>query len=434
LIRPVLLLAFLPLAAWAADGQAGGDATPPAAASPTATPPPAARPDAEAARALVTSIEPRVEAIRGLTFKKPVAVEMADDTSARGHFEDRMRKDWPDSRTHIEQAAYVDLGLLPPRTGLKAAVLDALEEQAAGYYDPGRDAFFVLGDMPASISSFIVAHELTHALDDQYFDIDGMLDKAGADDGRAGGVAAVVEGSGTLVMTIYIVQEIGAGRLTSEAAREYQDSEVGQAKKLKATPQVVQRILIGPYILGMNFLLKGNLSGMPREAAPFGDLERAFRDPPVSWEQVLHPEKYWNADARDLPRSIAIPDLSSTLGDGWSLQGDGSLGELILAILTDPRADEFDPTSYQGPQQWTNAAAAGWGGDLWQLYRRGDDTVTVLATLWDTDQDAREFRAALPRPMRRTAPRHHDAVVVVTGDAGNRAGALAREALRALHP
>jgi len=80
------------------------------------------------------------------------------------------------------------------------------------------------------------------------------------------------------------------------------------------------------------------------------------------------------------------------------------------------------------------SAAAGWGGDIWQLYRRGDDTVTVLATLWDTDQDAREFRAALPRPMRRTAPRHHDAVVVVTGDAGNRAGALAREALRALHP
>ncbi|MEK7798803.1 MAG: hypothetical protein AAB297_03150, partial [Acidobacteriota bacterium] len=119
----------------------------------------------------------------------------------------------------------------------------------AGYYDPGRDAFFVLGDMPRSIASFIVAHELTHALDDQYFDIDGMLEKTGGDDGRAGGVAAVVEGSGTLVMTIYIVQEIGSGRLTSDAAREYQESEVGQAKRLKATPQIVQRLLVGPYVL-----------------------------------------------------------------------------------------------------------------------------------------------------------------------------------------
>lgn len=406
---------------------------PAAAGEPDAPPAPAARPpNAEAARALVSSIAPAVEAIRGLRFKKPVAVEMVDDAAARGHFEARMRAEWPESRTEIEQETYVDLGLLPARTGLKATVLDALEEQAAGYYDPGREAFFVLGDMPRSFAPFIVAHELTHALDDQYFDIDGMLDRAGGDDGRAGGVAAVVEGSGTLVMTIYIVQEIGEGRLTPEAAREYQESEVGQAKRLKATPQVVQRLLIGPYVLGINFLLKGNLAAMPRVAAPKGDLERAFRDPPVSWEQVLHPEKYWDEVVRDVPRLVVIPDLSSTLGDGWALQGEGGLGEMILAILTDPDAEAFDPTSFQGPQRWTNAGAAGWGGDRWQLYRRGDDTVTVLATLWDSDRDAREFHAALPRPMRRASLRRRDAVVVVTGEAGERAAALAREALRSL--
>ena len=298
--------------------------------------------------------------------------------------------------------------------------------------DTGDD---VLGDMPGSIAPFIVAHELTHALDDQYFDIDGMLDKTGGDDGRAGGVAAVVEGSGTLAMTIYIAQEIGSGRLTPGAARDFQESEVGQAKRLKATPQVVQRLLIGPYVLGMNFLLKGNLAALPREAAPTRDLERAFRYPPVSWEQVLHPEKYWNDEARDLPRPVAIPDLSSTLGDAWALQGEGGLGEMILAILTDPKAEALDPTSFQDPQMWTNAGAAGWGGDRWQLYRRGDDTVTVLATLWDSDRDAREFRAALPRSAGRTILRRRDAVVVVTGEAGDRAAALAREAMRALrHP
>jgi hypothetical protein len=425
-------LAILCLAS--AAGEPGGDPHP----APDATPAAAAAgdahraPDAESARALVTSIAPAVEEIRGLRFKEPVSVEMADDAAAREHFEGRMRAEWPESRIEIEQEAYIDLGLLPARTGLKATVLDALEEQAAGYYDPGREAFFVLGDMPASIGPFIVAHELTHALDDQYFDIDAMLDRAGGDDGRAGGVAAVVEGSGTLAMTIYIVQEIGSGRLTPDAAREYQESEVGQAKRLKATPQVVQRLLIGPYVLGMNFLLKGNLAAMPRVAAPKGDLEHAFRAPPVSWEQVLHPEKYWNEEARDLPRPVAIPDLSSTLGDGWALQGEGGLGEMILAILTDPRAEAFDPTSFQGPQRWTNEGAAGWGGDRWQLYSRGDDTVTVLATVWDSERDAREFRAALPRSMRRTTLRQRDAVVVVAGEAGDRAPALAREALGAL--
>jgi len=386
--------------------------------------------DAEAARALVASITPTVEAIRGLQFKRPVPVEMTDDAGARGHFEDRMKKDWPDSRSRNEQEVYVDLGLLPPRTGLKAALLSALEEQAAGYYDPSRRAFFVLGDMPKGFAPFIVAHELTHALDDQYFDIDGMVDKAGDDDGRAGGVVSVVEGSGTLVMTIFIVQEVGAGRLKPEVMEEYQASEMGKAEKLKATPQVVKRSLFAPYVLGMNFLLKGNLTGMPRVSAPKGDLERAFTDPPVSWEQVLHPEKYWTTGARDLPRPVAIPNLASSLGDGWALSDEGGVGEMLLAILTDSKADEFDPATFPQPGKWTNEAASGWGGDHWQLYRHGDDTVTVLATVWDTEKDAREFHKALPRPLRRTSLMERDAVVLVAGEAGDRARALAREALR----
>ena len=79
------------------------------------------------------------------------------------------------------------------------------------------------------------------------------------------------------------------------------------------------------------------------------DLERAFRDPPVSWEQVLHPEKYWNAYGLDLPRPVAIPDLSPKLGDGWALSGEGGLGELILAILTDRRgvAASWQPVSWR---------------------------------------------------------------------------------------
>jgi len=167
-------------------------------------------------------------------------------------------------------------------------------------------------------------------------------------------------------------------------------------------------------------------------SAPKGDLERAFTDPPVSWEQVLHPEKYWTAGARDLPRPVAVPDLASTLGDGWALSDEGGVGEMLLAILTDPKADQFDPATFPQPRTWTNEAASGWGGDRWQLYRRGDDTVTVLATVWDTEKDAREFRKALPRPLRRTSLMERDAVVLVAGEPGKRAGALAREALRVL--
>jgi hypothetical protein len=389
-------------------------------------------PGAEEVRTLVAAIQPVVEEIRGLPFKQAVSVELADDTAARRHFEARMRIYWPESQIRVEQDAYIGLGLLPERTGLKDSVLRALEEQSAGYYDPVHDTFVVLTDMPGSMTPVITAHELTHALDDQYFNIDGMLERAGDDSERAGGVAAVVEGSGTLVMTLYILREMKAARMTTDTAREFQQSEVGQARRLKAGPQVVQRLLVGPYMLGMRFLLRGNLAALPNDVVPKADLEHAFHDPPVSWEQVIHPEKYWNDETRDLPRPVTLPDLASRLGEGWVLEGEGKLGELMLAILTGPEMDVLDPANVKDLRGWTNPGAAGWGGDRWQHYRRGDDTVTILATLWDTTKDAREFRAALAPSSHRTVLRRGDAVIVVTGGDRDHAPALAREALRAL--
>jgi hypothetical protein len=404
----------------------GADKAPAPQKAPGSEPPPL-----KTVGAIVAAIQPTVEELRGLRFDHAVSVEKADDAIARSHFEERMRTYWPEPQMRVEQDAYIDLGLLPGRSDLKGSVLEALKEQAAGYYDPQRNAFVVLDDMPGSMASIIVAHELTHALDDQHFGIDRLVDAAGGDSEKSGGVAAVVEGSGTLVMTMFTVREMVAGRLTAEGTKEIQESEAGQAKVLKTTPQVVQRILVGPYILGMRFLLRGDIASIPKDVAPKADLDRAFHDPPVSWEQVLHPEKYWDPVKRDLPRPIALPNLAPVLGEGWVLEGQGKLGELLLAILTGPEIDVLDPMGLKDARGWTNEAASGWGGDLWQHYRRGDGGVTVLATVWDSKKDAREFEAALPASPGRAVFAKADAVVVVAGAAGDHAKALAREALRA---
>src|SRR5262245_36949694 len=240
-------------------GTVPAPTAPTAAAQGSETPPPPMT-----IGAIVAAIQPVVEELRGLKFEKSVSVEKADDAVARGHFEDRMRTYWPEPQMRVEQEAYIELGLMPGRTDLKGSVLEALKEQAAGYYDPERNAFVVLDDMPGSMASIIVAHELTHALDDQHFGIDRLIDAAGSDSEKSGGVAAVVEGSGTLVMTMFTVREMTAGRLTAEGTREIQESEAGQAKVLKTTPQVVQRILVGPYMLGMRFLLRGDIASIPK--------------------------------------------------------------------------------------------------------------------------------------------------------------------------
>jgi len=418
-------------------------APPPPGPAPKASKPAAATPPAgvalevpatigrQEAAALAVQIAPLVEEIRGAKFKHPVPVEIVDDAGARKHFQGRMERYWPATQMHAEEIVYAHLGLLPPKSDLAGEVYDVLKEQASGFYDPDRDTFFVLGDMPRSIAPIITAHELTHALDDQYFGIDTLLAKTADSGDRAGALDAVVEGSGTAVMSVFIVRQIQAGKLDPHALVEFQHSEAGQAARLKATPLFVQRSLLAPYILGMAFLLRGEMIRMKTGGITPSDIDRAFSDPPQSTEQILHPEKYWDPERRDLPRRVSFPDLSGTLGPGWTRAEKGDLGELTLALITG--LDPGDPTSTDHPlERWTNEAASGWGGDLWHLYRNGERAVTVLATVWDTEKDAREFESGLRLPAGARIKRKGDAVIVVAGDAGEKARELLDRTLKAV--
>ena len=385
----------------------------------------------EEAGALAAEVAPIVEEIRGAKFKRPVPVEIVDDRAARQHFKSRLQEHWPEAVRRAEETVDAHLGLIPPKTDLEEEVYDVLEEQAGGYYDPDRDTFFVLGDMPRAAAPIIVAHELTHALDDQRYGIDRLLLAAEGDDDRAGALEALIEGSGTVVMTVFIHRQIVAGRLDPKALLAFQETEVGKAERLKASPLFVQRTLIAPYILGMAFLLRGELIRIQTGGITPSDIDRAFSDPPRSTEQILHPEKYWDPARRDLPRAVALPDLSADLAPGWARAGEGNFGELTLALLTG--LDPGDPTSPdRALERWTNAAASGWGGDRWNLYRNGDRAITVLATCWDTTNDAREFQAALALPEGAFVKRKGDVVVVVTGDAADKGRKLADRTLAGL--
>jgi hypothetical protein len=377
------------------------------------------------------SITTDVEELRGLRFERAVPVETVDDARARQQFLRRAARFWPEAQMRAEQQVYAHLGLVPPGTDLQAVLLDVLEEQAGGYYDPEADTFFVLDDMPRALAPIILAHELTHALDDQHFDIDPLLERVKDDADRSLAVGSVVEGSGTLVMSVFMLREIQAGRLGPEAVEAYQESELGRAERLLEAPALLQRLLLGPYVLGQSFLLRGDAMRLMAGLDP-DDLNRAFREPPRSSEQVLHPEKYWDPERRDEPRHLALGDLSSRLGDGWRLEAEGDLGELVLATLVGAAMPDLHSIEVAQPSAWTNAAAAGWGGDRWQLYARGEARLTILATCWDAEAEAREFEAALPAQDGRQAWRRGDAVVLVAGEAGGRAEELARAHLEAL--
>jgi hypothetical protein len=344
------------------------------------------QPEAEAA---VAAALPDLEAIRGLTFKQKVPVKVVDDAKARAYALARFKRMTPEAKIAADTKAYQLLGLVPPGTDILKTMLDVLEEQAGGFYDPQTKSFYLLDDMPRMMTGPLTTHEMTHALEDQYYDIDGRIEKVLDDDDAAFAVAALAEGSASLTMGVAIA------KLDAAEREKMADSEAGRAEKLDAMPGVLRRQLLGPYILGALFLARGDLASLGG-GYPQADAKAAWDKMPRSSEQILHPEKYWDPAKRDEPVKVTVPDPSKVLGEGWTHAGGGVLGELTLGGLVGALAPTAqDQEAMVRASRWTNAAATGWGGDRYELWTKGKAAVVLLLTTWDTPNDATEFEAAL---------------------------------------
>jgi hypothetical protein len=253
---------------------------------------------------------------------------------------------------------------------------DLFTQGYAGFYVLETKEMFVLSqesDLTAE-SRAILAHEFTHALQDQHFDLQKLLPPGSDDYDRQMAIAALVEGDAMWTTGLY--------------ARSYMPS--GDFLKLKYAavpvppddsptfPAYLGEAGVFPYEHGDAFvgeLLDNNLYN-------FEALNKAFADPPASTEQILHPEKYF--EARDNPLPVTVPPLTSTLGSGWTFQHSATIGEFNLRYLLDYNYS-LNP----------DIGAAGWGGGRYDLYTNGDDALLMTVTRWDTVEDAVQFHGEL---------------------------------------
>jgi hypothetical protein len=332
------------------------------------------------AEAAVNAIVPELQSIRKLEFKTKVPVTVIDDRRAREYALARFRTMTPETKIRADQTAYRLLGLVPPDLDVLTTLLDVLEEQAGGFYDPTTKSFFLLDDMPKEATVLLAAHEMTHALEDQRYDLDGRISSLIDDDDASFALSALIEGSATATAATYVANGIRAGTLDRDQLAAMEQGV--KTERLDAMPGVLRRQLIGPYVLGLTFLARGNV-------------DAAWAHPPRSSEQILHPDKYWNPKRRDEPKPVSIPDPSRILGDGWTRAGTGNLGELTLGSLVGAPTPAASGISAD-TASWTNAASSGWGGDRFEVWTKGDAAVVLLATVWDTAKDAAQFAAALP--------------------------------------
>jgi hypothetical protein len=374
---------------------------------------------------LVREVGASVESLRGLRFKAPVKAQVVAPKATREGFKAKI-KPWDVEQARHTQQAYIQLGLIPPRTDLITDYLDRAERDVLGYYDTETKELYVLEHVAEEEVRPVIAHELAHALEDQHFDFQAVAKQANGDDDRATAISAVIEGSATALMIAYATRQASA----LEAVRKVEKAETKRAEQLRGAPSFVQQTVILPYVLGFTFLLRGSPC-LWENGVPTADVDEAYAHPPRSTRQILHPEQYWGGKWRKDPPLLTLPDLSKVLGPGWTKAADGSIGELGLAVLTGSKLDLTRAEALL-PSRWTNEAAIGTQGDVYHHYVNGERSLTVLLTRWETMLDAEQFDRALVS-RGKYFMRYGAHVLVLAGDMDTGMGAqLASAALQGL--
>ncbi len=348
--------------------------------------------DQALARSVVDRITLDVERLRGLPFKSEVPVSVVSDDQAMAQVLKRLEEFGELENLAFAETVLKILGLADPDDDVTQLIMDALREQIGGYYDPKTAEFYLLDDMPAALVDILTAHELTHALEDQYYPLDALLEAGDANDDQLFARGAVTEGSATLLMTIYSVEQAIDQSLNEDELMAMAD--IGQ-DAMNAMPEALVRQLMAPYLLGLSFVQGGNPMAWAAGGFPVDDVNRAHEAPPTSSEQILHPEKYWNEDKRDDPLVVELGQAGELLGRGWTMEFDGVLGELTLALLVGAKTPQPDDPGAMMGSSWTNRAASGWGGDRFELWTRGKKSAVLLSTVWDSTRDAEQFVEAL---------------------------------------
>ena len=426
-LRPLYLFVF----ALILVGLVSAAPPPPEPAAPAATGEPAvARRDPQALLKMADEVAQDVTAIRGWAFKEPVKKSACTPAEACAEMAKEIDEQYPDVRLGQVQAFLRMVGLLPPECDLKQTYLALLEEQAGGFYNPRTKTLYLVdrdgADAP-TVDRIFLAHELTHALDDQQVDFGKTLRPlARESEDMDLVVGSVLEGSATALMMQYMDRLAESGRLDMGELMQYAQRESVHNQAFQKAPRYFWSVL-GAYLCGMRLVCKGDLAVM---MAPDGGVAvgKNFlvlaEGPPRSTEQVLHPQKYWDPAQRDEPVLVDDDAMAKILArpKRWVVHKD-TVGEMLLAILATPKESPRDILAMQSPGDWTNPAARGWGGDRFYLLASGKDekeagkSLKDLAglwiTLWDTSEDRGEFVAALEK-----APSPGPRVIVRLGGLG----------------
>lgn len=339
-----------------------------------------------------------VSSIRGQDFAKNVEPQMFNRKELGDEMLEQMEKEYTADDLKLMDSTYKVLGLMSPELSSGDLMTKLLTEEVAGFYDPDnkRMVLIVEHDQPKSNPGWLgrllgakptfdkdeqkttLAHELTHALQDQLYDLNAMQESIENDDDMMLAFSALVEGDATLLMFVEAgdqdIKEMDPEAMRATFNMMSWMMPMAGGETYRKCPPIMRETLTFPYLQGMLFTLSSAREGWP-------SIHNTYQNPPTSTEQILHPDKYRNPDKLDTPQEVKVPELKKQ-AKGWTKLGGNCLGELQTSIML---------KKVRGG----TLAAAGWDGDRYDVFENGEGKLAATwVSVWDSEKDADEFASA----------------------------------------
>ena len=313
-----------------------------------------------------------VEQLRGLRRKQNLKVQILDDKLFSAAVREKAKKELTPAVVAAERARWLAFNLAPAAVDPAQALLDVLDEQVAGFYDPFTKQLVVRKDPPASAGAMgpdglrvILAHEIEHALQDQNFGIPDMSTLP--DDDVRLARSALYEGDAMAVMTAFgalrahkpVKAAIASGAATLRALDAQTLLRVsGRSPQLLHAPPVLREELVVPYAGGFALVAEAYRRG------GFPLVDRMFKNPPSSVHHILHPEAYF---AGELPAAIPAPVPPA----GTRAIAIGRMGELGTRLALEACVEK----------EVVKEIVPHWSGDAYTVV---EGPKGVLSLLWTT--------------------------------------------------
>ncbi len=355
--------------------------TPPPTAIPTrtSTPLPTFEPATETG---LRTLQDQVSTLRGLPIEADIPAALLPREDLESALISIVNLQGLMPQLQDQSRVLATLGLIRPSTDLTRYTLNSFADNIGGFYVPWQNVLYVLGKEFGGIERQAYTHEYAHALVDQKYHVDqmGVYPLCQIEGQRCQAIRALLEGDATLVTE---------QRFTKYATADDKKDLAKYQPQSQALPDVaaspfITRDVAFVYEQGAKFVKALYQRG------GWATVNKALENLPDSTEQILHPEKYL---AGEKPITVTAVPLTATLGSPWKLMTSDALGEWRTYLMLSSGVDEAARLSDETAQQ----AAAGWGGDHYEVYLNPQTAQTFLAAqwTWDTPQDAAEFKQAM---------------------------------------